>query len=267
MLKYSSGPLSIATQEWLEGRQKVVDKEQDRRSRYQKARKMFSAKTGRAFAEIRGRLSAMSPPGRACFYCELDRHRDIDHVKPIRHFPESCFDWSNYLYACSICNQDAKRDRYAIIVDDGTIHALDRTWSFDAPLPSGVHAVIDIRSEDPFEFLTLDKDTGRFVACGTSGINHQRALFTRDLFRLDDDVVVRARRAAWEAFVDYMTRLASARQADDAKRAERILGEIRELPHPTVLAEMRRQANRHSGLATLLRQLPSDLGRRECPTV
>ena len=256
MLSYRSGPLSPETEQWLSDRQARVNAEPDHATRHQIARRLFASKRGAAFDEIRARLAAISPPGSACFYCERDRYRDIDHIRPIRHFPESCFDWQNHVYACSICNQDAKRDRYAIIDTSGELIAFDRFTSPDSS-PAGVHALIDIRQEDPLDFLGLDLETGLFVALGPDDTVRKRGRYTCDLFNLDGDVLSRDRRHARRHFIDYLTRHASARQNGDAAAAERALNEIRELPHPTVLAEIRRQAPRDPRLAVLLEGLPA----------
>src|SRR5690242_3748190 len=103
MLMYRSGPLSTRTEIWLKKRQDSVDKEPTHVRRCVAARKLFASKHSKAFVEVRTRLASMSPSGRACFYCERDRYRDIDHIRPIRHYPESCFVWQNYVYACAIC--------------------------------------------------------------------------------------------------------------------------------------------------------------------
>ena len=255
MLSYRSGPLSLTAEQWLSERQTRVNAEPDHAARHQTARRLFGDKRGRAFEEIRARLAAISPPGSACFYCERDRYRDIDHVRPIRHFPEACFDWQNHVYACSICNQDAKRDQYAVIDASGELIAFDRSATPEAQ-PAGIPALIDIRREDPLDFLGLDLETGLFVALGADDTARRRGRYTFDLFNLDGDVLSRDRRHARRHFIAYLTRHADARRKGDAAAAERALNEIRELPHPTVLAEIRRQAPANPRLAPLLENLP-----------
>ena len=148
-MSYRSGPLSEATERWLPARQARIDALSDPATRYKSARALFSNKTGRQFDEIRSSLARMSPPGRACFDRERDRYRDIDHIRPIRFFPELCFNWQNYVYACSRCNQDAKNDRYGVVNQDGELIELDRSTSLDTRPPAGLDALINIRTEDP----------------------------------------------------------------------------------------------------------------------
>jgi uncharacterized protein (TIGR02646 family) len=260
MLMYPADPLSEETEAWLSDRRQQVNAEPSRAARHRRARDLFANKRTRAFNEIRRRLAAMSPPGDACFYCEQDRRRDIDHIRPLRHYPEQGFDWQNYVYACAICNQDAKQDRCAIIDDQGALIHLDRSWPDDKPLPPGIYAQIDIRRENPLDFLAVEFDTGWLVPIAEDGIARQRAVYTRDLFRLDQDVLSRARRQAFHHFCQHLELLAKARDAGDKQRAKHIENEIRELPHPTVLAEMRRQSSSQPKLAALMRNLPPDLG-------
>ena len=260
MLMYPAGPLSEETEAWLFDRQQQVNAESTRATRHQRARDLFANKRTGAFNEIRARLAAMSPPGDACFYCEQDRRRDIDHIRPLRHYPEHGFDWQNYVYACAICNQDAKQDRCAIIDDQGSLIHLDRSWPDDKPLPPGTYARIDIRCENPLDFLAVEFDTGWLVPIAEDGIARQRALYPRDLFNLDQDVLSRARRQAHRHFVQYLELLVQARASGDKQRAKHIENEIRDLPHPTVLAEMRRLAPSQPKLAALMQNLPPDLG-------
>jgi hypothetical protein len=257
-----TGPLLDDTEKWLAARRARITAAGSRAEGYAIARAGFRTKSGRHFDEIRRRLAEIAPAGSACFYCERDRYRDIDHLRPIRHFPEACFDWTNYVYACAICNQDAKQDRYAIITNDGELVVLDRNRPIDDPPPRGTHAVIDIRREDAFAFMALDLETGRFVSEATDATAARRADFTRELLRLDTDDLSRARRQARKAFKQYLSLYASAIGNGDAGTARRILEEILELPHPTVLAEMRRQSKALPELGPLFTGLPAQIGSR-----
>ncbi len=245
-------------QSGLSDLQAQVDIKSDRRARYEVAKRLFSNKRGRIFFEIKLKLANASPPGQACFYCERDRYRDIDHVKPKRHYPEQCFVWTNYVYACTICNQDGKGDRYAVIQDNGLLVEFDRTWPEHLPLPDGIHAFLDIRSEDPLDHLILDLLTGQFVPMAPSGVSRQRAIFTRDLLKLDSDNLSRLRRQAVNAYTDYLLRYSEAQVAGLPEKAKRILNEILELPQPTVLVEMLRQRGTTALLQTLVNSLPDD---------
>jgi uncharacterized protein (TIGR02646 family) len=242
MLRYDPGPLPAAAAAALRRLQATVDAEPDHAARIAAAGRLFGRKTPRsAFQAVRERLARVSPPGEACYYCERDRYRDIEHVRPKRHYPERCFDWSNYVYACVICNQDRKGDRFAVILDDGTLRAFDRSLPAGAPPPAGIPALIDLRAEDPFRLLTLDLATGRFIVTATDAADRLRAAFTRDLFDLNNDALARIRRQTLDHALAYARRHAAAVAAGDAGTAARIVAELRALPHPTVLHELRRQ--------------------------
>ena len=263
MLKYIFGALSDQSTDDLRSKQAEVDAGVSHEERYQKAKALFGRKTPkRAFDEIRSVLSANSPAGNACYYCERDRYRDIEHIWPKRHYPEHCFSWQNYVYACTICNQDAKRDKFAVFQKDDEYVVFDRTLPFDQPVPQGDPVQIDIRSEDPLEFLQLDLLTGRFVAIGSNLRSRRRGEYTRDLFDLDNDALCRIRKQAVNHFYDYLSRFVKAKSDDRTDDAARLLVEIGELPFPTVLAEMRRQSNTMPLLAELFKQIPTEVGAR-----
>lgn len=139
----------------------------------------------------------------------------------------------------------------------------DRSWPEHLPLPDGVYALLDIRSEDPLEYLILDLATGRFVPVAASGVSRARAIFTRDLFNLDSDNLSRLRRQALNAYMDYLRRYLEAKAAGLSDRAERILREILELPQPTVLVEMLRQKEDFASVQILVDSLPDDFPLRK----
>lgn len=262
MLKYSTGPLSAKADKALSDLQAKVDAEPDHASRYAKASRLFDSKSPKsAFDEVRQRLAEISPPGDACFYCERDRYRDIEHIKPKRHYPEKCFSWENYVYACAICNQDRKGDVFAVFDSSGNVVRFDRSHPKTMPVPAGDPVFIDIRHEDPLDFLILDLDTGRFVAVG-SDRDKTRGAFTRDLLELDADVLARIRRQAAVQMRDWLKRHAEAVRSGDLSKAKRIQDEIKDLQQPTVLVEMRRQASKRPGLEELFAALPPEIGQR-----
>ena len=263
MLYYLCENLSAEAATKLNQLQAQVDAEPTHRARYLKASALFKSKTSAAFGEVKELLAKSAPPCESCFYCERDRYRDIEHVRPKRHYPESCFQWSNYVYACTICNQDAKKDTYAVFDVNGNIVKFDRSYPEDQSPPLGDHVLIDLRSEDPLDFLQLDLETGRFVAIGDRH-SQDRGRFTRDLFGLNDSTLARIRQHAFQAFRDYLSRYQAASK-DDLGRGLAILEEIRQLQHPTVLVEMRRQSQASAELTALFENVPDDIGARPTP--
>ncbi|MDN7790484.1 hypothetical protein QZM66_23240 [Burkholderia contaminans] len=264
MLKYNCGSLSKASNTSLASLQAKVDACATHADKYNLANKLFSSKTAAVWGRIRAKLGAVSPPGDACFYCERDRYRDIEHVRPKRHYPESCFVWGNYLYACTICNQDRKKDKYAVFDANDNVVEFDRSLPITSPVPVGDHVLIDLRLENPMDFLKLDLDTGRFVPIGNAK-SRKRGKFTRDLFDLNESSLSRMRVQAVSAFRDYLSRYNVAFDAGDGPKSALILTEILKLPHPTVLAEMRRQQQQRPDLAPLFANVPAIVGQQFRP--
>ena len=48
-----------------------------------------------------------------CGYCECHCKGEVDHFRPKSRFPESVYEWSNWIFACHDCNQ-AKLDKWPI---------------------------------------------------------------------------------------------------------------------------------------------------------
>lgn len=262
MLSFPLSELSEQAMSGLKLQQDKVDGEASRKAQYEKATELFSNKSpAGSFREVKAVLAMGSPAGDACYYCERDRYRDIEHVKPKRHYPESAFDWFNYVYACVVCNQDAKRDTYAVFDSETGYIEFDRSLSFDDPLPKGDPVLIDPRSEDPLNFLKLDFETGAFVAHGDTERKRVRGSYTRDLFGLDSADLSRIRRNYVKFYVDRCSEYVEAIDAGNSKRAELILKDILEMEHPTVIVELRRQAPAYPYLDRLFSRLPEEIGR------
>lgn len=261
MLPFRLDELSGTAMAGLKSQQDRVDKEPTHALRYQKATQLFAGKSPKkAFNEVRSALAAASPAGEACFYCERDRYRDIEHVAPKRHYPERSFDWFNYVYACVICNQDAKRDTYAVFLNETDIIEFDRSLPIDDPVPSGDPVLIDPRTEDPLAFLRLDFDTGSLVPVGNAR-DKVRGKYTRDLFNLDSSDLLRIRRNYVEFYLTRCVAYVDAIDAHDEVTAKRILDDILGMEHPTVIVELRRQSVSHPRLAAIFARLPSEVGQ------
>ncbi len=241
MLRYAPGALPETAARALRNLQDQVDTAGGHADKVAAAARLWGRKPRRAFTAVRVRLAAVSPPGEACFYCERDRYRDIEHMRPKRHYPGQAFDWTNYVYACAICNQDRKSDRFAVVSAAGELLAFDRSLPLGQEPPAGIAALIDIRAEDPLALLQLDLETGAFVARASDGIGALRAAFTRDLFDLNSPDLTRIRRQMRDHVLGYVDRHEGALAAGDDAQAARIADELRSLPHPTVLHEVGRQ--------------------------
>lgn len=263
MLRYNPEALTALSLASLKTHEDAVAAKATRAEKIDEAGRLFKRKTPKsAFDEVKAKLRAVSPPGRACFYCERDRYRDIDHIRPKRHYPEQCFHWANYVFACAICNQDAKGDRYAVFGVGDQIIEFNRQWPKSDPPPVGDPVPIDPRAEDPLDHIKLDLLTGIPTPIELANRSYSRARYTIDLFKLDADDLTRIRRQAFASFVQYLELFAEALEAADAARAARVLRELTELPYPTVLVEMRRQAEDFPRLAELFNLVPPQVGSR-----
>lgn len=261
MLKYVPENLSPETMATLAALQARVDAMPTHSEKYEQANSLFKSKTNSAFKEIKAKLAALAPGDDACFYCERDRYRDIEHIRPKRHYPQHCFDWNNYLYACPICNQDKKNDTFAVFDATGEVLRFNRTLPITAPVPVGAQVLIDLRAEDPLDFLQLDFETGRFSPIGDA-VAKTRGKYTRDLFDLNDSCLARHRKLAFGSFKDYLSRYQGAVMQNKPSLTASILDEILKLPHPTVLVEMRRQTIFSSELSALFEGVPAHIGAR-----
>lgn len=258
MLKYAYPALLPSSTKYLAARQKKVDAEVGREAQYVLANNLFKSKKTKAWEDVRQKLSAVAPGGDSCFYCERDRYRDIEHIFPKRHYPERAFDWDNYIYACTICNQDKKGDKFGTLAGH-VLTRFDRSWPYNRALPIGIPALINIRHENPLDFLRLDLTTGVFVETGDKQMQ-LRASFTIDLFDLNSNELPRHRLLALGTYLDYLGRWLKAYDAGDVKKTRILEAELVTLPHPTVLAEMRRQVNDYPEMLKLFSFLPPHIG-------
>ena len=67
----------------------------------------------------------------------------VDHFKPLRHFPELAYKWSNWIFSCQRCNGDYKKGRW--------------------PAVGYVDPSADDQQERPAKFLDYDATTGEII--------------------------------------------------------------------------------------------------------
>lgn len=241
MLPYKLPTLPNSAKRGLASLQGRVNAAVGRAARADLATRLFKNKNNQTFREVRRLLVEHGPIDEACYYCERDRYRDIEHIRPKILFPGRAFRWSNYVFACAICNQDRKRDRFAVVDAQGFLTEIARDHPEATPLPPGLPAFIDIRREDPLRFLKLDLPTGRLVPVGSLQ-DQARGRYTRDVLELDADALTRARRQNFEGYQRYFERLEDLLGIGDLAGAQRTAAEIMLLPHPTIRAEIARQS-------------------------
>jgi uncharacterized protein (TIGR02646 family) len=75
-----------------------------------------------------------------CMYCEDSRGTKVGHFRPRSRYPRKSFVWTNMLLLCQRC-QNHKGDRFALDTNGDAL-------------------LIDSTSEDPWDFLFFDSQTG-----------------------------------------------------------------------------------------------------------
>lgn len=218
------------------------------------------------FREVRRTLAAMCGGTRRCCYCEDSCADEVEHHRPKNHYPDYTFVWANYLYACGLCN-GPKRNQFAIF-ERNTGQRLDLFRVKGAsltPPPDGDPLLIDPRSEDPLAFMELDLRGRTFWFHPTPPISsrdYDRAKYTIEVLRLNTrNALTRARRGAFgyfrSALYQYRVR---KEQGESAVGLASLVQEMRDLPHQTVWAEMKRQHHRLSAdIVQLFADLPEAL--------
>lgn len=230
----------------------VADKEFSRRNR----------KRNPTFREVRAALTRMCSGERRCCYCEDSQANQVEHIKPKSLYPEVVFVWSNYLYACAICNPP-KNSRFAVF--DATGNFRDVTRQTNAPImppPKGKSVLINPRREDPTKWMQLDLlGTFQFVPTVPAGSREfQRVEYTIRLLDLNRDLLPEARE---RAFGDYRARLYEYIEKRDAgasaKQLKLLVRAIQTMPHPTVWFEMKRHWQKVGELKMLFTNAPEAL--------
>ena len=224
--------------------------------------------TNAAFRVVRAQLDRMcASPGR-CAWCEDSEAREIDHIRPKALYPGEAFSWPNLLRSCSGCNR-AKGDGFALVDNDELLDVTRRPRAPVVPPPSGRHAVIDPRVEDPMRLLELDIAGGTFrlqPRFRLATAERRRADYTARLLKLNRPLLTSVRSTVYG---DMRARLAEYRERRDAGATEvelaRFVKALVEHPHPTVWREMQRQHGQIGEIDVLFRDVPEALGWQWSP--
>ncbi|MBO0939693.1 aminoglycoside phosphotransferase [Fibrella sp. HMF5335] len=228
----------------------------------------YNTRTNAAFSEVRARLVDMCCGAIRCHYCEDSEGDSVEHHAPKSLYPNLCFDWDNFLYACTSCNRP-KRTQYAVFdaITSAVIHVPGHPRKSDgeqlAPPPAGVPVLLNPRIDNPLDYLFLDIQ-GRFefsifVQPGTSA--YERAEYTRNTLRLNRPALYQAREAAYTSFRTALENYVSLKNANGPQhQLVKIQQVIQRAHHQTVWQEMKRQHNKIPELATLFAQAPEALG-------
>ena len=276
MLKIASATINPAARGVLNTLQAKVNSKSTYSEQVTYAKKQWDSKTSSqvkraAFKHIRETLSALCIGPVRCAYCEDSLAEQIEHIRPKDFFPDICFDFDNYLYACGPCNRP-KSNRYGRVVGNEVEEDVRRRNDPVLPPPTGPTALIDPRFEDPLSFFDLDLGGTMpdgtpvdatfqiFTRDGISLADAARSEFTIDVLKLNRDVLCEARR---NAFGGFRSRLRDYVQQKLGGAPEIALARLRDdlmyTPHLTVFFEMRRQRQYHPDLDVLFEDAPEAL--------
>lgn len=178
-----------------------------------KAEALWAQRSGLAFKEIRKTLFSMATGVGRCMYCEDSEGTAIDHFWPKSQYPRRAFDWRNYLWACSYCNSNEKRDQFPL----------------DA---SGAPLLIDPTTEDPLDHIVFIPDTGEFSPVDEKGVESIR------VFGLWRETLERGRKNAWEALVLFIQAYFKTKRRGDTFKAAAIQRIVCDYPFSSVLWHM-----------------------------
>lgn len=250
MIRISNQPLPNETALQLNRYQQEVDVYAEYAERVLNAGilfKRYNTIGNETFDTIKQSLDMICVGAKRCMYCEDSAADEVEHFKPKQFYPEETFRWHNYLYSCGQCNV-AKKDNFAILDSAGqVIHLKRKRNDLPAPPPLGTGILIYPRGEDPADFLELDiTDTFLFTPrFGLSDLHLSRARYTISALKLNRDLLIRARREAYNTYRARLTEYVQIKQSgEDADRLPDLELQFKQLQHQSVWIEMRRK--RHS---------------------
>ena len=263
MLCVSDPGLEQNASESLIRYQEEVDSENTYSEQVEKAKTLFFRyRNNRTFRVVRATLKKMYRGVQRCNYCEDSTGNEIEHIKPKDIYPKYTFVWENYLLSCGICNR-SKSNRFSVLDRRGQlIDVTPRSGDAIRRPPSGSPALVNPRREDPLEFFDLEiTDTFLFVPRnGLHDTDLARSEYTINLLKLNRDVLLKARRKAYDNYRAQLKEYIS-RQENGANgiELETLKTGILSLDHPTVWREMQRQNRDIEELRRLFEIVPEAL--------
>jgi uncharacterized protein (TIGR02646 family) len=237
--------------------------------------KKNSPKGKLAFDLIKKKLIESCVSTEICNYCEHNEATDIEHIYPKKLFPERTFKWKNYLLACSQCNSDYKKDRFAVFLPQNSnqIFEFESSKNYYRP-KSNDAAFIDLRSGgNPMTYLWLNLNTGRFephpdLDCQSRG--YKKAEMTLKILKLNErNGLTEARKTAFSDYTEDLRRYVGIKESNNFEQLKAVVkypywvdeavvfedakqnaldyiknDKIKKRLHPTVWLEMQRQQYR-----------------------
>lgn len=227
----------------------------------------YNTRTNAAFIDVRARLVDMCCGAIRCHYCEDSEGDSVEHHAPKSLYPGLCFDWDNFLYACTSCNRP-KRTQYAVFdpITSAVVHVPGHPRKSDGqqltPPPAGDPVLLNPRFDNPLEYLFLDiRDRFEFAIFAPPGTPaYARAIYTRDTLKLNRPALYQAREAAYTSFKTGLENFVSLKNANGSQdRLAKIQQAVQRSHHQTIWQEMKRQYRTIPELTALFDQAPKAL--------
>ena len=261
MLQLNDKPLTPQAAFLLEEYQQQVDEKISFEEKVAEGKKLFSTYNkgnNPAFSVVRKHLAEMSGGTIRCNYCEDSNANQVEHIYPKNYYPEKCFVWENYCYACGPCNQP-KSDKFAVLENTTLLEVNLKDLPKNSPPPGRQALLLDPRVENPMESLFLDTlDTFTFVPFKENQIDFRRAEYTIEILGLNSrSHLVRARMVAFYNFkarlFEYVLKKESGKNKEELKP---LIDSLKSEHHQTVWHEMIRQRTLHPEIDDLLNRAP-----------
>ncbi|MGI8640560.1 MAG: hypothetical protein ACR2MG_11535 [Pyrinomonadaceae bacterium] len=248
MIKLPEVTVSEQVLDKLKEFQDEIDKLPTFAEKSEKAKSSFKSKNrrgNRTFDAVKKGLTKMCSGARRCIYCEDSVGDEVEHIRPKDFFPQMCFVWENYVYACGNCNSP-KNNKFAIFRDD-TDDFYEVSLNIGIEPPEGNDVMINPREENPMDYCILDlSETFKFVVIPTlNQKDKQRAEYTFfTLLNLNEPPREFLRQAREDAYDDYKARFekyAGEKKGNkDENKLNKMIEGIKRKQHPTVWKEMQR---------------------------
>jgi uncharacterized protein (TIGR02646 family) len=209
MLQLPIKTLTPQVQTVLDKLQGEVNSEESFKEKTAKARALWASKGGvtgkNAFESISKELHNLCVYTGLCNYCEQNEANDIEHIYPKSFFPESAFDWDNYLLACKQCNSAWKLDKCYVLDNSDDLFFVQR----GTEPPHKVIAFINPRVEDPNGFMILNLLSYKFeLLPALAKPDSNKANATLQILELNKrDTLIEARKSAGRYYYEILDRL------------------------------------------------------------
>ena len=209
--------------------------------------KAKNVKTNKTFEAVKVALKEISPGIERCIYCEDSQCDEVEHFYPKTLYPQFCFDWSNYFYACGVCNV-SKNNQFAVFRHDNgefyKVNPANNKQPIVEP-PAGDSVLINPRKDNPLDFCKLDLETFKFAITPQQGTRDcQRADYTfNTVLRLNDqrESLRQQRELAYSNYKDRLHSYTVSKSINAPQtKLDRMIHNLKRESHPTVWKEMQR---------------------------